>query len=488
MHRSFRRLALAALLLSTSACVAHDRAGDKAAAVGDWKTAYLEYRQAVSDEPGDTALRRRFAEARERALAQSTGQARACAAQQRWDCVLSEADFALAIDGTDVELARLRATAARAAALARVQGAEEALARGDLRGAQGQLVEARRLSTDPAVAEAARPVERRWVAAAMAEAGQLQRARRYPEAIALAQAAAGLDASARPELERLTAEFETWRDAEHDRLAAEGEAALGRKAWADAAARLRAAQAMRPDQRARALEQYADLVGGGDEAVERGDWRSATRAYEEAVRLGVERTGYAATQLDRVMVRPRAIRIRSVLIEPLRPDGTPWVGPPGRRLEHLSRELTQEMYRLPPGRVTSGMLLLLERIPRENRPTQQLVVTLPDGRRLATPPRREIYATLDAVVVVLANQLDRRHLLVEVVHGDPGGAQERIGGVDIAMGELVTRGNVALAGPPVLGLELSAEPAGGLPEGSAAGLLPLAPPGAPPRRPPPPGQ
>ena len=76
MLRRWLPLALALL----AACVAHEKVGDRAAALGDWKTAEREYAEAVRKDPEKKDLREKYRVARASALAESTRRAQACAA------------------------------------------------------------------------------------------------------------------------------------------------------------------------------------------------------------------------------------------------------------------------------------------------------------------------------------------------------------------------------------------------------------------------
>ncbi|HET9552728.1 MAG TPA: hypothetical protein VFP50_07150 [Anaeromyxobacteraceae bacterium] len=470
MPFSLQRSLLPLLLLTLAACAAHDKAGDKAAALGDWKAAVGEYRQAVADKPDDPVLKQKYAEARAQALTDSAGKAQACRVQGAWDCVLAETDFALTLDPSNVALASQRQEAAHAVARSKVAQAEDQIARGSLSGAAQLLGDARKLSPTRDVEDAARGAERRWVAAARPEVERLRAAKRYQEAVALATTAAGYDPAVKPYLEGLNREYEGFRAAEHDRLVAEGERALERGAWADAAASFKAAQAARPDERAKALERYAGLALQGDQAVEKGDFRTAARAYQDAVALKVERNGYAAAQLARVAIKPWGVRIRGVLVDPARPDGTPWIGPPSAKLNRAGRQLAA----LAGGKVDGRVLLAVNDVPRDNRPALVVEVVLPDGRRLSAPAQYGPYLSLDAGVVVAANGFDRRQLLVRVVHQEAGGVAEPVGEVAVPVGELIASGARTYAAAPVLGVELTAEPADGAVEGSSTGLKPVA--------------
>lgn len=479
MRHALLRTLLATALLAQAACAGHEKAADKAAAIGDWKTAYVNYRQALADDEKNPQLKARYEEARQKALAQSTGQARACATQRDWTCALNEAQFALSIDPSNLELGTLRADAAHYVALERVRAAEGEIARNNLQGAQALLVEARKLADDREVDDAARPVERRWVGAAMAEGDRLRRDRKYPEALALVQAAAGYDPSLRPQLDRLTREYEDFRQAEFVRLAAEGDRAMSKGAWADAGARYRAALQHRSDERVKALERYCALVVQGDTAAGRGDYAAATTAFRDAAALRVDRSGYAEAQLARVQVRPWAVTVRGVLVDPVRPDGTPWVGPPSARLNGAARRLSAAAG----GGIDARVLRDVADVPRDNRPNLFVEVVLPDGRRLASAPHDGPYFNVDASFVVAANGFDKRRLLLRVVHQEPGRPAEPVGEVSVAVGELVGRASGSVSTPPVLALELQVDPAEGATEGPGRGFRPAV---EPPRQAPPP--
>jgi tetratricopeptide (TPR) repeat protein len=471
---------LAALgLLALAACAAHDKAGDKAAAVGDWKTAYLEYRQAVADDEKNPQLKARYEEARQKALAQTSSQARACAARQDWECALNEAQFALSIDGANLDLGNLRSEAAHYVALGRVKSAEGELSRGNLNGAHTLLVEARKLASDGAVDAAATEVERRWVGAATAEAERQRVARRYPEAIGLMSGAVAYEPSLRPQLDRLNREYEGFKAAEFLRLSQEGDQLMARGAWTDAQGRYRAALAMKPDERVKAAERYCTLVVQGDQAAGRGDYPAATSAYRDAAALRVDRSGYADAQLARVAVRPWAVTVRGVLVDPVRPDGLPWVGQPNRDVARAARDLAASAGR----GVDARLLRLVADVPGSNRPRLTVEAILPDGRRFGSAVREGPYFNADASFVVLANGFDKRRVTLRVMHLPPGGAPERVGELTVTVGELIGRPTGSVSTPPILAMELQVDPADGAQEGPGRGFSPVS---DGPRPPPPP--
>jgi tetratricopeptide (TPR) repeat protein len=473
-HRLF--LSLALLLLA--ACVAHDKAGDRAASVGDWKSAYGEYRQAVQDKPDDPVLRQKLAEARVQALAWSTSRARACAAQESWDCALVEADFVLSVDAGNVEMASLRRTAADAVAQGRVSEARAQIARGQLGPAADGIRAGLQLSSAPPVVSAARAAIAEWERAAIPQSDQLRAARRWPEAIALLQAGVSIDPTLQPRLDAAAREYEAWRTAEHDRLIAEGVAFGEAGRWAEAADRFHAAQELRPDPRARALERYARLVVAGDQAIAGRDWAGATRAFQEAAALDVDRTGYARAQLARVTLRPYAIRVKSVLVTPLRPDGMPWVGPRTPGIERAQSVVARAW-----GRPVGGdVVLALDRVPPVNRPAVAVELALPDGRRLTTSPARSLLVAPEAVVVIATNGFDPRRIGFRILHRHASGAEESIAFGELGVADLVARRAVVVQDRAGL-LEVTADPADGAVDGTFSNLYPVAPGGPPPPRP-----
>jgi hypothetical protein len=324
------------------------------------------------------------------------------------------------------------------------------------------------------------------VVAAVAESDRRRAARQFPEALAALQLALPYEPALRDRVEVVKREQAAFLRAEHDRLMAEGDQLLTRNAWAEAAARFKAAGAAVPDDRARASEQYARLAMGADAAVERADWPAATRGYQEMVDLRVERNGYAAAQLGRVAIRPWAIRIRGVLVSPLRPDGVPWVGPPSRTVVKVANEVV----RVGGSGLTVPFLLMLNQVPRENQPNVVIEVAAPGSPPLVTPRHRGLYTTLTSSVVVGANAFERRRVVFRVFHAEKGGLTEDLAVIEAPLGELISRGKVTLSAESVPALELSAEPAPGVAPGSVTDLAPAAPPPqAPPSerpRPPPP--
>src|SRR5688572_15742098 len=91
----YRLAAAAASLSLLVGCIAHEKEGDSSAAVGDWKTAYVHYRNALREKAETPGLQPKFDNARTQALAQARQKASTCQQQRDWVCVMSEAQFIL---------------------------------------------------------------------------------------------------------------------------------------------------------------------------------------------------------------------------------------------------------------------------------------------------------------------------------------------------------------------------------------------------------
>ncbi|HSN16118.1 MAG TPA: hypothetical protein VLT61_15905, partial [Anaeromyxobacteraceae bacterium] len=293
---------------------------------------------------------------------------------------------------------------------------------------------------------------------------------------------AAIDPGLRSRLDATSREYESWKAAEHDRFMAEGEGHLSAGRWTEAQASFRSAQQMRADERARSLEQYARQMLAGDEAVKRSDWAGATKAYRDGAALRVDR-GYAEEMAARVTVRPYAVNVKAVVVTPLRPNRTPWVGASDRRLDRIQSILAERWADPLAGRV----LLALNEAPPANRPDVVVEVTLPNGQRLVTAGERAIYSTPRAVFVIAANGFDKGKVVFRVFHRLAAGQTEDIGYAEASVGELVSKRSLVLQDRAIGAIELSVDAAEGSRAGSYTGLTPVAPPpGAAPTPPPPP--
>jgi tetratricopeptide (TPR) repeat protein len=478
-----RVLALVLPLALLAACAGAEKRGDRAAAVGDWKSAERQYAEALRKDPNDAEKRAKHQQARAQALQAAAAAQAACVAARDWECAFAEADYVVRLEPGDAGWATARAEAARNVGSLRLRQAADASARGDHGAAFDLHARGRDVSNDPGVAAEAARVAPVVVGGAVGEAGRLRAAQRYPQAIELLTLAAGLDGRVRPQLDAVRAEYDRWLDAQYEGEAQQGDALLRERRFSEAQARYEAAQRFRKGGRAEPLGRYARALAAGERAVARRDWPGATAAYEEAVRTGVDASRLAAVELERVRVRPYAIRVRTVLVKPVRPDGAPWAGGRSRGFDRMVGLLASAAFDRA-GAGARGALDVYDALPHENRPSLVASLVLPDGREFATPARKAIRARLESSVVVDANAYDDRPVSVRVFHDDPRGRVE-VGAVTFRLMDVVA-GELDLADRAVLELRVVAEPSP-LRDGESQGFVAVAPPPRPGRGPAPAG-
>jgi hypothetical protein len=372
----------------------------------------------------------------------------------------------------DAEMAGARVEAARRAALLRLRRAAEAAQRRDHRAAFDLLARAREISSDPGVQLEASRISPGIVSGAVADAEQQRAAKQYPQAIELLGLAAGVDGKVRPRLDAARAEYDRWLDAQYENEARQGDALLRERRFPEAQARYEAAQRFKQGGRAEPLGRYARARGAGEQAVQHRDWPTATAAYDAAVRTGMDANGFAATELERVRLRPYELRVRSVLVRPIRPDGSPWAGGRTRGFERVVGMLAARAFDRG-GTDWRGMLEVYDALPHENRPSLYASLVLPDGRQFATQPQRALRARLDSTVVVDTNSYDDRPVTIRILHADPAGAVE-IGAVTFRLMDAVA-GRLELADRSIVELKVGAERSS-LKDGQAQGFAPVPPP------------
>ncbi len=468
-----KRLAWAwVMALLLAACVAHEKAGDQAAAVGDWRAAIQSYRVALANEPDNAALKEKYEHAQREAVAEAYRKAQACAAAGNWSCAVGEADFALEVDGGNVEIAAFRANAARSLALAQISQAREESSKGQFRVAFDLIERARALSSDASVAEAAEQARKSLASEAGTEAERLRKRKAYPEAVEALTIASSIEPARRGKLDALQREYDAFRAAEYERLAREGDQALARKDWGTAETRYAAALEMLPGGRAEPLARYAGGMNLGETAMARRDFGAATAGYRQAVESGHDADGYAAQQLRLVEVRPYAVRLHSVLAHPLRPDGRPWVGRMNRQLRRILGLFSSGVLDSTTSSAGRRIIEAAMSIPAENRPTLSIQVALPDGTLLTTPTKHGLYAVFDSEFVVMTNAFDERRLSLRVVHGN-GMPYEDVGTVEFPLGEIVRRHEASLHAQSITGLQLAIDPADGRFDGMFTNMYPL---------------
>jgi tetratricopeptide (TPR) repeat protein len=339
------------------------------------------------------------------------------------------------------------------------------------------------VTNDPAVQAEATRVSAGLVRGAVDEAQRRRAAQQYAEAVELLTLAANVDPRVRPTLDQARAEQARWNDAQYEREVQAGDGLLRERHFAEAEARYEAAQRYKSGGRAEALARYARALARGAQAVQRRDWPRATAAYEEAVRTGMDQGQLAAGELERVRIRPWAIWVRSVMVKPLRPDGSPWAGGRSRELDRLVGRLAESA--LDGGGRGRAAWDLYEALPQENKPDVYVSLVLPDGREFVTAPQKAVRARLESVVVVNTNSYDDRPVALRVFHADRK-APVQIGAVSFWLMDAVA-GELHLADRSVVEVRVVAEPSqnrDGYVEGFAplAATVPAAAPAPPPRR------
>jgi hypothetical protein len=470
--RGMTRVAVV-LVLCLTACVAHEKNGDQAAAVGDWKTAMAAYREALLNEPESPILRQKYEQARKEAVSEATRHAHSCAGARDWQCAVEEADFVLAVEGPNADMAAFRADAARSLAREQIQRARTEASSQRFPEALGYLKRVTAVSDDPEIIQEATRAKAEVVGLADVEAERLRQLKAYPRSLELLRLMASVDVSKQQKLQLVEAEYEQHLAAEYERLAREGDEALAQRRWAQAQEKYEEALRMKSGGRAESLARYAEGMARGESALAKRDFVTSAEGYRQAVESGMDRDGSAAAKLARVEIRPYALRIRSVLVMPTRLDGRPWVGPAapifGRLLER-GMEVTAGA----DNRAALKFLLrAAERVPMQNRPTLSVIVTLPNGERLVTPSRNGLYAVFnDPELVIATNHFDERNVVFQVVQGE-GSSMEEVGMVSVALGELVQRQEAELSKQSIAALDLVSGPGVGRVDGMFTGLRPV---------------
>ncbi len=466
-----RRIALLLLPLALlAACANAQKVGDQAAATGDWKTAEANYAKVLRDEPNNPEKRARWQNARTQALQGAISKCQACQVAQDWECAFSEADYLVRMEPGNAPYAALRADVGRQAAIGRLRRASEAAAQRNHRAAFDLLAAGRAASNDPAVQVEANRIQPTIVSGAVKDAMQLRAQQQYPQALDLLTAAAAVDGSVRPTLDQVRGEYDRWLDAQYEAQARVGDGLMRERRFGEAVVAYDAALKIKRGGRAEPLARYARALQAGEAAVQRKDWTAATHAYDDAVRSGMDGTnGYAQQMLDKVALRPYAIRLRSALVRPIRPDGRPWAGGPGPGYQRVVGLLANAAMDGRGNALVAG-IDLYDALPHENRPNLVATMTLPDGRQFSTAPQRALRARFESYIVFATNTLDDRPLAIRIVHLDEAGEVE-VGAVTVRMNDLLAGGELRLTDRSVVELKLVTERSGQA-DGSVQGFAP----------------
>src|SRR5205085_2254498 len=142
-----------------------------------------------------------------------------------------------------------------------------------------------------------------------------------------------------------------------------------------------------------------------------------------------------------VEVRPYRIRLSSVLVNPVGPDGKPWTEPKSAPLKGgVSVPPPPSM----PNNGQRGQAYrdqlkgYTARLPAWAKPNLVVDITLPDGRVLRAGPKNDTWVTFDGWFVLNTNQMDARPLLVSVKHRSAENGDKDLGTVSIPLGALIS--------------------------------------------------
>jgi len=450
--------------LVLAACVAHEKVGDSAAAVGDWKTAYVSYRQALAEKPETPGLKEKHDQARVAAVAESWNKAQGCESMQQYDCARAETEFLLQLEPTHAEAIAMRQRAVTQQALVTVNSARAAAAQHRYQEAMSLLAKSRE-SNDPAVVQQTQLAEQEIIAGASMEADRLRGARQYDESIQLYELLAGMDGKYRDAVRVVSGEREQHLNALYEDQARRGDAALKSNDFRTAHAAYLEAEKVRPNGRAAPLVRYTATLISADEAITAKNWPAAETALRDAVATGKD-DGRAAEMLDRVRLRTYKVSLRSVMLMPTRLDGSAWVGNTTPLFFRISQQMSQALQKNNFDRASQAAMDL----PYENRPKVKVEVTLPDGMQLASPFREGVYAPFEGEFTIAANAFDERRIAFKVLLEKDN---EEAGRAEVSLRDLFTKGDLNVGSQTIASVRLVSEGAEGRQPGTFVGLTRL---------------
>lgn len=452
--------------LTLAACVAHEKAGDSAAAVGDWKSAYNHYRQALAEKPDTPGLKDKHDQARNSAVAEAWDRAQGCEATGDWRCAYDEAEFVRSLNPLHNDAIALRGRASTQLAIAEVNQARVAAGAGKFQEAIAILNKARSSTQDPAVQKQAGIVQQEVVNGANLEADRLRKNQQYNESIALYELLAGLDGKYREAVRAVTEEREQHLVAAYEAEARRGDEALHNNDFRAAHAAYIDAEKLRPHGRAEPLLKYTAALIAADDAVTARNWPNAERALRDAVNTGKD-DGRAAEMLERVKIRTYKVALRSVLLKPTRLDGSTWIGNTTPLFFRISQQIANALQKNNYERAIANTMDL----PYENRPNLKVFVDFPDGMRLETPARQGGYGLFDGEFTVSGNGFDETTRITFRVVQEKG--LEEIGRLEVSLKDLISHRDFSARSQTIAQLRLLTEPAEGRHPGAFAGFIRL---------------
>lgn len=451
MGLGIRYYALSLLVVTAlGACIpdAAIKRGDAAAARGQWRDAERAYAAAVTRDPNNVDLAKKYGDAKTRAIAEALRTADACQASGDPVCIDRELAYALKLDPGNVEAAKLRRDARGQLATAAVVQARTSFAAGDPLATWKHLDKAKAFGVPADLAdEVARLETQSADQTAQFAQERLDHARNEDAAKAIATLTAARElaaaATARaPVHSSLVADIDQALAraiaAEVKVRTAEGDAAIARGDFESAASAYEAGFRASRDTRIGRLATYARAVSSAKVAVTRRSFAEAAKQLRIAVATQQD-SGVAQTLLDAVEPRVYRIRLESIAISATKPGtSSPWVGKPWWREAAPIAAAAVGTWQGGPavGKIAYDVTAAVANVPPENRPTLVSIIDLPDGRQLRTRNEKGIYVIYGAEFYLYGNQFDQRTIRLSVFHVRSGG-NESVAVANVPIGQII---------------------------------------------------
>lgn len=452
MSLMLRRCVGFVLAVSLVACIpsASVRRGDAASARGDWRAAEAEYRVAVQRHPNDLKIAKKYATAKQNAIATALRTADACKASNDASCIDRELTYVLGLDPGNVAAASSRATARKELAVQEIAAARASVQSNRPMEAWDHLTRARSIGVPPDAEAEAQELEQN----AAAKADELARALLarvdsvptneavdlLTQARDLASAAARRNAQFATTLSDVTAARDRVVAVQLELQAKLGAEALQREDYDSAARAYLATTQLSSDAGLRLRYNYAGFMSAAVRAVGQRDFVTATAHLQGAIATQLDR-GAAQRLLDDVAPRVYRIRLESILVTPTKPGtNEAWVGPAlWTKAAPVVVGALATWYGGGPagGKIAHDVTKALVDVPPENRPTLVAFIDLPDGRTLRSGKQKGIYVIYGAEFAIYTNKLDARTIRLSVFNERSGG-NDSVAVANVPLGQIVS--------------------------------------------------
>ena len=480
LARSAKLLALTlAALVALGGCRAHERAGDRAAAIGNWERAAASYRKALERRPNKEHLREKYEEARYQAVHHAVVRAERCLETGDADCALQAARYVSKHDTDRPYVAEILLDAKTLYVNDRARKARRAAEQSDFKNAASALEDLERMRMPPSI-EDRRTEARESVGRLAIEAirtwkdeetsDPIERIELLADLQGLVEWAGTLGVLDDGLKQSIREEHQELLETEGRRLIQEAESFMDAEDFKSAQQPLALARRVGINGRIDALAGYCAAVVEGDKHSEARDFRRATNAYQKAIDSYDGRWDYAARRLEEVRLHPYRLRIETLIVSPVRPNGAPWSGEQGLALTALLRRITNA----DAGRALSGdgdagnraaaarnLADLLSLVPQSNQPTLEVAVNLPGQANFVTDARQGLVVSFsDLPFTMETNRLDERKARFQVFHREtPDAAPLLVGEASVPLTSLM-EDSFFSGSDALLALDISAEKRG----------------------------